>query len=1399
MSSHGSQKPEDIPAGTAIPPPPPPPPAAAALALQKSEAPNVPADKMEDIEEVQDPVEVKRETTDTVPQQLKFTEDDTRQEMDENAKALYPPWISCDDYTENAHTLNMRQIHESYRGHDELEFKHGQKSLNTPFNTRLVFNAHGVSDWHKGSLFVGHPTFSKTGSKKGTGANVQMAFHLDTQAPHIEIRFRMERSSHKSTAASDLRTIRYRVYPQSIAEGLDHEPLFVREASGELSPDTMKVCEGDKTLEPWITQQRLFATSVALDKVRPVWTGISRHQIDAIKRRVKQGGERQEAYQLITALDDAFGFHAFCGWYPAEKETVEERFAVVKDYLDYFKNLLWVNMTLGTHWFYKQQLPPGETFANCSMDTLRTIEVPRWLGRKWEYEAGKDDQPVPGSLKLAEHNSLPLLYGFPEPAEVKFMIDLGIVREHMYSIEQYKLLISSNNAKIRARFLEQSVSGKVAQYLILVNTGDVDMNKKASEKVRAPDSGTRVTISFRLDPGQKSPFKMKGEVVDNPVKREKQSLDLCVWVRSATPRAVDTKAWYDVKLAIDADDVPAQRSLVASKLALAGVRGRSIGIDLRHVLYNSKRTIEDRYDLLNVLMSKTLTEPTGARINGLDLYRKVLAQGVPTLNELQRQFSDLNLENQTNCLLLHGPPGTGKSTTAMGIAVAMAATGLKVMVTAGQNSAVDGALSKAETIIDRFAVNEGYEVLQPHEFVRMDSTVAHLGQIGADVDYSGDVLDMGDVKSSLHEVEEGSENGEIVEKKQPAASEGSDYQSATEEPIEAKTPRVDPEQSEELPDAPRKNAEDPEELEDAPDAPPEDEESMDLDSAAPSLNKGKQRADNEQSDEEALAGYRSLMRQLRIDGELHPQGFACQLFDRIEYWAANPGSRFPHKLANRYLEAQIQASTENLLTMDFEGRRRVQKQLEYLEGSLAKWFLRNEVKIVFCTCSTAPHKALKAHWEPDVIIVEEAAMSGPADVITPLAAYQESVKQVILSGDYLQLKPVYTSRSKNEAQRYMQDSIFEKLCKEARETGAWDYVMLKVQHRMHRHLSKFVSEIFYEGELEDGDSLDSQDSPTQRAIEQFWSGKLGVDGAKWWNGRRRIAVDISSNAAKSEPFEQTTSMVNYEEAKEVVQLVMDMLAFEPQGDLSTVRRIRPEDIVIITPYKGQREAIRRLLFEQQERFDAMKARNWHIDPTEVAVNLKTINQIQGDEGNVVLTSYVTNEGYKGMVNEPDFKLGWISQKQQLCVGLSRARHCLVLFGAFKHFTNMVQSKHAAMTDANGGYAFRKLTDDLWKMGDIIGQAAWDWTKKTADERANTSAKPTQVFKKYPWQGTEHDEFMGIQKGGLTGGKQAQSGKKRQGDQHPQAPNAKLHGNNPPSKPKKHGGGGSSKATGSGSK
>ncbi|KAJ4368132.1 hypothetical protein N0V83_006487 [Neocucurbitaria cava] len=438
---------------------------------------------------------------------------------------------------------------------------------------------------------------------------------------------------------------------------------------------------------------------------------------------------------------------------------------------------------------------------------------------------------------------------------------------------------------------------------------------------------------------------------------------------------------------------------------------------------------------------------------------------------------------------------------------------------------------------------------------------------------------------------------------------------------------------------------------------------------------------------------------------------------------ANPGTLFHVKMAEAIKTwSGLQAHIMNKAAKDYLARlakgnklsgdraRENRKQLNMKKEELAQHFVENEVDIVFTTCSSACHPALSEHFAPTVAFIDEAGQATIPDTCMALDPYKESMKWLTMSGDYNQLMPVVTATVSNEALPVLADSLFRQLLTDP--ATPYQHVMLTHQYRSHPDIVDWPNKQFYGGRLQSHGSTLTV-SPLGKTVRQFFQrlgpGKKNIKSC-------RMAIDVSGDAAVSKVYGNTTSFCNAEEARIIVGLVRELLAYEPvtaKGEEHKWARVQPSDIGIITPYKGQQRLLRNLLME-----------NGNDTPESKVVVEGTVSTtwgIQGSEVNIAFVSLCVRDPNNALA-----KTKFAALSNALCVQHTRARQFQVTCGNFKGWLEaVIQGGKNGVLAWSYFEAFRTLAKDLYYKNDIV---AWqDIDKALLHRPDNFSGLATSHF------------------------------------------------------------------------
>jgi hypothetical protein len=421
--------------------------------------------------------------------------------------------------------------------------------------------------------------------------------------------------------------------------------------------------------------------------------------------------------------------------------------------------------------------------------------------------------------------------------------------------------------------------------------------------------------------------------------------------------------------------------------------------------------------------------------------------------------------------------------------------------------------------------------------------------------------------------------------------------------------------------------------------------------------------------------YETVMKQLAAKEALAGIGFASRKLQMIKNWyemspdGLSKADKAHYDAARKYGEAINTMRTVSANTRSKTKKtqlREAKKVFAEVDQYWTKVFLE-KVHVVFCTNNSSCHDALMEYFKPTVIISDEAGQSTPPDSMTPWAANKESARRLVLGGDFKQLRPVVISRGRNEVIHVSSDSLFERIYK-SKEKRA-ETVMFRQQYRMAPELSRFVSKYVYDGELLDAPNV-LADNPIRRAFRAMFS---RCDNR--YNGSLRFAIDC--NPAESTYFPGTTSYCNQQEAQFSVNMALHAVK----------SGIPAEEIALITPYNAQRRLMRKLLGSITGVADLDKIR------------CESTDGMQGHEAGLVIVTFVRNDPMDAMA------LGFVYQKWQLNVELSRAKHGIILVGNFGGWvTESATGDKSSFLNRSEVELFRNLVDDLFERQDIMHQS-----------------------------------------------------------------------------------------------
>ncbi|KEZ38767.1 Regulator of nonsense transcripts 1-like protein [Scedosporium apiospermum] len=296
---------------------------------------------------------------------------------------------------------------------------------------------------------------------------------------------------------------------------------------------------------------------------------------------------------------------------------------------------------------------------------------------------------------------------------------------------------------------------------------------------------------------------------------------------------------------------------------------------------------------------------------------------------------------------------------------------------------------------------------------------------------------------------------------------------------------------------------------------------------------------------------------------------------------------------------QLKADQGELSVTDEKKFRQLTKQAE-------KEILNN-ADVVCCTCVGAGDPRL-AKMKFRNVLIDESTQSAEPECLIPLVL---GCKQVVLVGDHKQLGPVIMN--KKAAKAGLNQSLFERLV-----NLGMPPIRLNIQYRMHPCLSEFPSNMFYDGQLQNGVTYEQR---LRKDVDFPWP--VAETPMMFW-----------ANYGSEEISASGTSYLNRTEASNVEKIVT---RFFKAG-------VKPIDIGVITPYEGQRSWV----------VSTMQNTGTFKKEAYKEVEVASVDAFQGREKDYIVLSCVRSNDNQG--------IGFLSDPRRLNVALTRAKYGLVILG-----------------------------------------------------------------------------------------------------------------------------------------
>ncbi|UYV80578.1 UPF1 [Cordylochernes scorpioides] len=263
--------------------------------------------------------------------------------------------------------------------------------------------------------------------------------------------------------------------------------------------------------------------------------------------------------------------------------------------------------------------------------------------------------------------------------------------------------------------------------------------------------------------------------------------------------------------------------------------------------------------------------------------------------------------------------------------------------------------------------------------------------------------------------------------------------------------------------------------------------------------------------------------------------------------------------------------------------------------------------VICCTCVGAGDPRL-ARFKFHSILIDESMQATEPECMVPVVL---GAKQLILVGDHCQLGPVVMC--KKAARAGLSQSLFERLV-----VLGIRPLRLEVQYRMHPQLSKFPSNFFYEGSLQNGVYADER---KMKGVDFPWPQPDKPMFFYACHGQEEIAGS-------------GTSYLNRTEAALVERITTRFLKCG----------VKSEQIGIITPYEGQRA----YLVQYMQYNGSLHAKLYQ------EIEVASVDAFQGREKDLIIMSCVRSNEHQG--------IGFLNDPRRLNVALTRARYGIIIVG-----------------------------------------------------------------------------------------------------------------------------------------
>jgi superfamily I DNA and/or RNA helicase len=328
-----------------------------------------------------------------------------------------------------------------------------------------------------------------------------------------------------------------------------------------------------------------------------------------------------------------------------------------------------------------------------------------------------------------------------------------------------------------------------------------------------------------------------------------------------------------------------------------------------------------------------------------------------------------------------------------------------------------------------------------------------------------------------------------------------------------------------------------------------------------------------------------------------------------------------------------------------KGSENYHQKMDRLKSRAAEIELRinaelfGEARVIACTLVGSAHHLLEG-MKFGTLFIDEAAQALEAACWIPM----RRASRVILAGDHCQLPP--TVKSIAALRAGLGKTLMERIAENKPEV----VTLLKIQYRMNDEIMRFSSDWFYGGKVESAPQIKYRsvldyDHPITWIDTSNEENQITIEGEN--------APEDSASVSSSESAANQNSDLNFKEQFvgesfgriNKAEAELTLLTLAEYFTKISKRRVLEEriDVGIISPYRAQVQYLKKLI----KKYEFFK-------PYRRLISVNTVDGFQGQERDVILISLVRSND--------EGQIGFLKDLRRMNVAMTRARMKLIILG-----------------------------------------------------------------------------------------------------------------------------------------